>query len=239
MRLRKSLFSILPSDFHVPAIYYYMKINGLLEKELLFLEQILGRHDVAIDIGANEGVYTYRLSQLCKRVEAFEPQPECTALLRTYKKKNVRVHGCALSDVSGELDLHIPFLDGKPNSGYASVRLPESEHSTMRVPVRRLDDFHFESVSFIKIDVEGHEGKVLAGAQQTITRERPIMLVEIEQRHLGGVPMSVIFEQILQLSYSGFFLLNGILHPLSEFSFEKHQTKLGSYVNNFLFRPHS
>src|SRR5205814_1412934 len=146
-----------------------------LERELVALERLIEGRGVAIDVGANEGVYTYKLSQLFKRVEAFEPQPQCIALLTSYKKANVRVHPCALSDGAGEVDLRIPIRNGVPNLGYATVRPIASDHQTLKIVVRRLDDFHFEGVSFIKIDVEGHESKVLAGAEETISRERPVL----------------------------------------------------------------
>uniref|UniRef100_UPI001916C781 FkbM family methyltransferase n=1 Tax=Mycobacterium paraintracellulare TaxID=1138383 RepID=UPI001916C781 len=46
------------------------------------------------------------------------------------------------------------------------------------VPVKRLDDLHLDDIGLIKIDVEGHELAVLRGATQTLTRNRPAIVVE-------------------------------------------------------------
>ena len=56
----------------------------------------------------------------------------------------------------------------------------------------------------IKIDVEGHEAAVLPGATATIDRERPRIVIEIEQRHLD-CPISDIFDQIRVHGYRGWF----------------------------------
>jgi hypothetical protein len=141
------------------------------------------------------------------------------------------------------LDLHIPFVNGKVNTGYATLGKISQNHLTIRVPVKRLDDFGFADVSFIKIDVEGHESQVLAGATNTILRERPTILVEIEQRHLGEIPITDVFEQLAELGYRGYFLFNKKQHSLDEFSLKDHQANFLSdvsnpgYVNNFIFKP--
>lgn len=243
MGFRNLLFKLLPAQFHLPGNYFYMKCRGALEEELFILEELVPDGKVCIDIGANDGVYTYRLSKLCEQVEAFEPQPGCSELLKSYGAPNVRVHCCALSDTPGLLDLHIPSVNGRVNSGYATFGNVSEEHLTLRVPVRRLDDFNFENVSFIKIDVEGHESRVVAGATETILRERPIILIEIEQRHLGTIQIKDVFEQIHKLGYKGFFFLNNRYNSIDKFSLKDHQEKFlndvsnRGYVNNFIFKP--
>ena len=53
------------------------------------------------------------------------------------------------------------------------------EYKNYEVEVRRLDDFAFENVRFIKADVEGSEREVLDGARETIARDRPALLLEL------------------------------------------------------------
>jgi hypothetical protein len=50
--------------------------------------------------------------------------------------------------------------------------------------MRRLDDFAFDEVDFIKVDVEGFELQVLEGARETLARCRPIVIVE--QKDFAG-----------------------------------------------------
>ena len=52
-------------------------------------------------------------------------------------------------------------------------------YRSYEVEVRRLDDFGFENVRFIKADVEGSEREVLDGARATIMRDRPVILLEL------------------------------------------------------------
>ena len=59
-----------------------------------------------------------------------------------------------------------------------------NEFRSFYVNVKKLDNLQFENpISFIKIDVEGHEMEVIEGAIETITKNKPILLVEIEEIH--------------------------------------------------------
>jgi len=93
-------------------------------------------------------------------------------------------------------------------------------------------------VSFIKIDVEGHELEVLKGGSLLLERERPSLLVEIEQRHLLQ-PIGVVFDYLQSRGYGGFFLEQRRLRPISEFSVAHHQdvsrVYTEDYINNFVF----
>ena len=83
---------------------------------------------------------------------------------------------------------------------------------------------------------------VIEGAKKTIKANRPVLLVEIEQRHIKH-PISEVFDQITTMGYSGIFFQHKRRFELSEFSHELHQAPFlgdvygGSYVNNFLFVP--
>ena len=237
----------MPKSWVLPAKFHYHRLRGDLEAELAALDTLIGRGGTAIDIGANFGLYSFVLSRLCDRVEAFEPQPACAAALRAYGAANIRVHQVALSREDGTLELKIPVSSGRALGGFATLREVEGECLRYQVPVRRLDDFQFEDVRFVKVDVEGHELQVLAGAQETLRRHKPVLVIEVEQRHLGERPMSAVFESILSLGYQGAFMAGGRLRPLSEFSYETHQrpyldaverdTACRDYIHNFVFRP--
>ena len=59
------------------------------------------------------------------------------------------------------------------------------------VPTYRLDSLSIDNVGFMKIDVEGHEESVIIGAEQTIRRCRPILLIEAENRHREGAVQKI------------------------------------------------
>ena len=256
MKLEENFIKLCPKAWRLPIRYNYNKIRNRLEPELLYLNRILTQCKRAIDIGANDGVYSYALAQMCENVEAFEPQTWCTHDIAFYSEKyskNINIYNVGLSNSNGVLKLHIPVSHsaysrqisglGSITPGLASFREIEGEQTYIEVPVYKLDDYNFRDVSFIKIDVEGHESKVIQGGHKTILREKPIILIEIEQRHLNGYPIEMVFKQIMELGYEGSYLYNGNLIDLSNFSYKEHQEPFlnnpssGDYIRNFIFRP--
>ncbi len=240
--LRWIRLKLIPPRFRLAATYYYLRFSGALENEICIVKDLIKARGTAIDVGANEGAWSYPLSRIFSKVEAFEPIPDCAAIIKDSGNKNIEVHQVALSSSKGIKELHIPIANGKPLTGYATFGDLEGEYTTMSIPVHKLDDYSFTGVAFMKIDVEGHELEVIKGAEATIRREKPAMIVEIEQRHLN-FPMALIFDAIIKFGYKAFFLQGNQLHPLSEFSYEEHQGKFldvpfsRDYIHNFLFMP--
>lgn len=240
MTSRQWAIGKIPLRYQVPLRYWYRRVRHRLEKELPIVCELLTADCVAIDVGANNGLYTYALSRLGARVEAFEPVPLCARTLEAFRSRNVRVHEVALSSTSGEREIFVPRATGVIHTSLASFRKPEGTFETLRVPVRRLDEYYFRGVSFIKIDVEGHELDVLKGSIETIARSHPLLLIEVEQRHLT-FPMELVFRELSQLGYAGFFLFDGRINPLKTFSYRLHQEPFldevlsDRYVNNFIF----
>lgn len=213
------------------------------------LPRLVSSDSRAIDIGAHHGLYTYALAQCSSQIEAFEPDPYTAQTIEWWASPRVTVHRTALSDSSGTAVLRVPVVGGRAEGALATLEAVHGEYTSFDVPIRRLDDYNFGNVSFMKIDVEGHERRVIHGAIETIQRERPVILVEIEQRHLGIVSIAEVFRLFEVLGYAGGFFSGGRFSPLSEFSVERHQPPSAQevvqhtgrqpdgYVNNFLFRP--
>lgn len=253
MKVNDLLISLCPASLRLPVKFYYYKLNRRLENELLQLEKLVGHGKRAIDVGANYGFYSYVLSRLFDVVEAFEPENRCFEMIKAYSqsyKNNINVHNVALANASGTLDFYTPIVRGKSYTGLSSLTKPQQDYVSTTVNVCKLDDYKFANVSFIKIDVEGHESEVIEGAQETILREKPFILVEIEQRHLEKKSIDMVFDLITSLGYEGSFLYSDKLLPLSEFTYKKyqepfeedlsnHKYDLNNYINNFLFKPKS
>lgn len=242
---KRQILRMTPRRLELPGRYYFHRLAGRMEYELLHLRDLIPRRGRAIDIGANLGMYTYGLSGLSTVVEAFEPQSSCADVIRAFGSHRINVHVVALGSRTGELTLSIPVRDGKLERALATLRTTDDKMARLVVPIKKLDDYGFTDVTMIKIDVEGFESEVIDGAQGTIKRERPLLLVEIEQRHLGTRSIDSVFSQILSFGYDGFFFRKGRLTRIEEFSVERNQnvnnTDVHSceYINNFVFRPKS
>ncbi len=195
------------------------------------------RSKVAIDIGANWGPYSGTLIGRCSSVIAFEPNPKMARLFQR-AWPNIRVEQCALSDVEGTATLRMPISEnGHVMPGYASISdgVTFDREQTVEVDVRRLDDFQFQNVGFIKIDVEGHELAVLRGGWETIKRDRPNLLIETQASHCEGCPEAVV-ELLATLGYAATFLHRGQSMPFSAWSPRLRAAIYDGPINMFAFR---
>lgn len=243
--LRTRIRDALPSGIQVPAKYWYGWALRALEPEMRILDCIVRPGERVVDVGGNRGVYAYKLWRLGCTVEVFEPNPPCCEILGAWirGRDRVRLHSVALSYNHGEANLHIPVdAAGVEHDASASLEHDFAGARLQIVPTRTLDSFGFEGVSLIKIDVEGHEWRVLAGAARTIQVCEPALLVEIEQRH-NAEAIGRIFESLESKGYLGYFLdpRAAGLRSVRDFSVDADQSIAhfgagkGRYINNFLF----
>lgn len=195
-----------------------------------------------IDIGANIGFYSYFFSGKFENVDAFEPIFEVANYLYALTDSNIKLHNVSLSNEEAQLEFYIPIVNGRLEVPLGSLEKRAAPFEKRVVPVNTLDSYHYDDVDLIKIDVEGHELAVIEGAVGTISRCKPYLIIEIEQRHISK-PIDDIFDFILQQGYDGFFLSNGSLKTLSKFSYSVNQEPFldeviqENYVNNFIFKP--
>ncbi len=215
------------------------------EPEFFLLDRLVDPSRIAIDVGANEGYFAGRLSQLCCRVDCFEPIPELAETLRRKLSPSVIVHEIALSNRIGTATLRIPH--GEYAEMHGSATLDERNgldgylgFRSISCRVDRLDDVVRQPVGFIKIDVEGHELAVLEGAEGILARDCPVVLVESEARHNYGAPANV-FDFLRLHDYEGFFLEQERLVPVHLFDVAVNQrvdnliNQRNKYINNFIF----
>jgi FkbM family methyltransferase len=179
--LREMLNLLIP-----PSLFYRRRIAQEIaagEPELVVLAKLLPRGGTAIDVGANKGIYAYALAGFADRVVAFEPNPDYALFARWMLRGRAEVHAVALSDKACQATFTVPISDHGLDLHFAGSLKPThhqfSRYKSYQVEVRRLDDFGFADVRFIKADVEGSEREVLDGARATIERDRPIILLEL------------------------------------------------------------
>jgi FkbM family methyltransferase len=148
------------------------------------LESVIQPNSNCIDIGCHKGEILDWMIRFAPHGihHAVEPIPYLfKALKEKYTQSNIHLHALALSDKAGKLNFNVvknaPAYSGIRQRKYA-IQNPDVE--VIEVNVQRLDDIipAQQAVRLIKIDVEGWEFEVLKGAEQTIRRCRPVVVVE-------------------------------------------------------------
>jgi FkbM family methyltransferase len=185
----KHVMNTLPLSWQDEAkrLYYSWQIRRRRfrtdEQEFRLLEGLVSPGDWTIDVGANIGHYTIRLARLVGRegrVIALEPVPRTFALLAANVQMagvgNVTLINAAASELVGVANMHIPMQHGVANFYQAQIVEDIADCSVLTIP---LDSFSWpHRVALVKIDVEGHEGRVLSGMVELLKRDRPTLVIE-------------------------------------------------------------
>lgn len=162
-------------------------LGGFEPAKMALAVTLTNRDGVAIDIGANVGVYTLLFSSAVGaggRVIAIEPNPENLAFIQRHIElnaiKNVTVIAAAAGDRSGS----VAFDCGETSS---TGRIDTNGGLVVRcVTVDEVMDQAGGRASVVKIDVEGGELDVLKGARATLQKHRPVVLLATHSRALRG-----------------------------------------------------
>ncbi len=159
------------------------------EPEFAILDSMINPGDWVVDIGANVGHYTKKLSELVGesgRVFAFEPMPTTFSLLASnvqmFQHSNVSLMNAAVSDKLDLVGMAVPKFDTGLDNYYEAQLSKEADPETSTsVLTLSLDSLLIEHpVSLVKIDAEGHEAFVLEGMKALIETHRPVLVLETE-----------------------------------------------------------
>jgi len=123
---------------------------------------------VCLDIGSNIGQWTRPLAKCFDRVVCFEPNPnfrEC--FNKNITEDNVLSYPYGLSD-----------KEHKAKQGFNSTVLQQEDGD---IDCRTLDSFGMSDVDFVKIDVDGFEVPLLNGAKETLTKNNPVINIEMKR----------------------------------------------------------
>jgi FkbM family methyltransferase len=166
---------------------------------------------VAVDVGASLGEWTVPLARAVGpegRVLAAEPAPRSAAALEATLAANslgrARVVRCAIGDHDGTAELAVPVVtSSRSDTGTARLGAAGAGDQILSVSLRTLDslarEFGLERVDLIKIDVEGHERRVLDGAALLLERFRPTLV--IETGHEADGDRQAIQERLRSFGY--------------------------------------
>ena len=245
--VRHGLKAILPA----PVYWRYLAWRiGHFDVELRLLPYLCDGNRASIDVGASAGSYTVHLLNHSTKCYAFEAIPDSAAYL-TWRltarpHPRLRVETIALSDRAGKAAFKVVTADtGRSTLEVANPVERVGAVEMVTVPTRRLDDYadSMGPIGCIKIDVEGHEEAVLRGAAHILLRDRPSLIIEIEERHKPGA-LTAVQRYLGELGYRGFFFRGGRLRQMESLRLDEHQNVAeiaakvageSAYVNNFLF----
>ena len=125
--------------------------------------------NVCLDIGSHVGFWTRTLATRFNTVHCFEPNPTfINCFNMNIKNDNVILHEIGLSN--------------KDHTASQEFNSTVMTHTPGNVQCQPLDSFNLNNIDFIKIDVDGFEVEVLEGAVETITRNKPIINVEMKKQ---------------------------------------------------------
>lgn len=179
---------------------------GLYEPEkFAAIATVLREGSTFLDIGGNKGDFALFAASVVGpsgHVVCFEPHPDNAAWIRKSLALNrfehLSVEEMALSDTAGEAELHI---GGK--SGQHSFEPRKRDRGAVKVRATRLDDYvksrDIERIDAIKIDVEGAEDQVIAGAMEMLEQSRPVIFLDVHD--IGAARLTDLAGKLHALGY--------------------------------------
>ncbi len=239
-RLRSFLFNVLNSE-NINFLRYlkfkqnfgkYVNYNKetfskkfpySYEREMQVIPRILKNPETIIDIGANYGTYSFFLSKLYPQAKifAFEPATSSYEILkkitRTFRLQNVFPIKEGLGEKEEKKEIvmprHYTIIAYVAESGARKGK----EDSSEEIKITTLDSFvqrnKIQGIDFIKCDVEGFELSVFRGARKTLRKHKPIIFVEIEERHTKkyGVNPQEVLKFLKKIGYNSYSVRGNLI----------------------------
>jgi len=218
-----------------------------------------GSIDVAVDVGAAMGSYSWILGRRSAEVYAFEPGHFYYRYLkRVVLGSNVNVIQAAVGSVCDKATL---FTPGSDRNALHSATLSRA-NPVARLPGTHvdqidqvtLDEFFSErlalkrSIDVLKVDVEGYELDVFRGSIEVLSKYHPLIFCEIEARH--NARYKEVFDLLRKLGYDCYIFRGGAIEAFEGERIEALQTEddltvrmsssyrpdSNKYINNFVFQ---
>ena len=231
MNLQK--YQVEPSEYEIKnyngedSAFFYVfqycyignqiKLGDVWEPHLhRVFEQYIDKDSIVIEGGCHIGSHSVKLSKLSKELICFEPLRQSNDLLKKNLKlnncDNVIVYNAGISDkLSKTKFAWMPFgnvgasgLDDNPMGIPGGASNIDSDES-YDVDLNNIDYLGLEKLDFIKLDVEGYEPRAINGGINTITKFRPVIVLECWSNHSGGSDLEYTknqFKMLLDIGYT-------------------------------------
>jgi FkbM family methyltransferase len=189
-------------------------INDYYEKDEIILLKKHFSSDVKkntfIDAGANIGNHSLFFENYFKHIKSFEPQNKIFKILKlnTENSKNIKVFNYGLDIKSYSSKFHIPYS----NAGMANELTKDLPGYFEKVSFKVYDQNHNDTISYIKIDVEGNEENVLLSMQKSILKHLPIISFELNSNTLSRKKVIKIFKSF---GYEKFYVSEKYFFPMN------------------------
>src|SRR5579859_1365490 len=225
------------------AYFRNMTDGPLIEQAIDCCAAYVPEDAICLDIGANIGVMAIALAWIAKRghVVAIEPDPQTVAFLRANVLRNAPSNVTVAQHLVGASGSRRLYMANATDSGWSTSLDPALTPSFPDYKAQGLmecisvDDLvrkeNLSRVDFIKIDCEGGELEVLAGAQETLRRFRPIVMLEFNAHCLMNFarinPPDALDQIMAMFPFVARVHADGILEPIvNRFAFMHfHVTK--------------
>jgi FkbM family methyltransferase len=183
LRMNDGTYIVVPASLESITTYVILEQEKWFEKETALLARWLRPGMTVIDIGANLGAYSLPIARLVGpsgQVFAYEPAAETCRLLALSRARNgadnLHIVPAALSD--GDREGHLVLavsselnsLDGSGPGERVRITSLDSEEKTR----------NWGPIDFIKIDAEGEEERILAGAGSFFAARSPLVMFEVK-----------------------------------------------------------
>ena len=194
---------------------------------------IISEGDCIVEVGSNIGTHTVPIAKHVGdtgKVIAFEPQRImyqilCANIIEN-NLTNVWAYNCAVSNEVGIAT--VPDIPLTKEVNFGGVCISEQKDNDYTVDLKSIDSLDLPRVDFIKIDAEGYEPQVLLGAQKTILRDKPPMLIEYNPNDRQEI------NRILQLFNYRAWEYNEPLYTKSNFNNNRNNIYPNVYSLNIL-----
>jgi FkbM family methyltransferase len=213
IRLKRCRYGWMLYNIHDRYVGRSFDLYGeFSEMEARAFTQLVPQGGVALDIGANIGAHTIPMARLVGSsgiVVAFEPQrilyQMLCANLALNALPNVWTFWAGAGCENGTL--RVPPLDYNATNNFGGISLSGGDKGEI-VQILPLDSLALSACHFIKIDVEGMEREVIAGAQALIAKWRPLLYVENDRQEKSAA----LIEALLALDYRLYWHLSPLFH---------------------------